>query len=67
MISAFPTFGTIERELEIMAGTRGRSAGGIVPPLVAQTAGESPASCRPISALPAVGGSETGRVLGGRG
>ena len=57
MISVFPTFGTIERKLEIMAGTRGRSAGGIVPHVVAQTAGESPASRRPVSALPAVGGA----------
>jgi len=39
MISASPTFETIEREREIMTGTRGRSTGGIVPQVVAQTAG----------------------------
>ena len=36
MISASPTFETIERELEIMTGTRGRLTREVVPRAVAQ-------------------------------
>ena len=62
MISVLPTFGTIERELEIMAGTRGRSAGETGSPPVAQAAGESSESSRPISALPVAGGARLAEV-----